>query len=205
MVAPNSLLTHYQLFYTALGHLHHSFTNIEDLLSCVILNDVQRIAHPDNLVDSLILRTVLPTGRIKPLMDTINRLMRIKSTDNERVAFIKSCFEQIGQIQFLRNRLAHYTTYKSSENQRKSWVNIDYATAKETDKLKVILFDTDTLSKAANDLVQISKRISGVFSVPDFDVRPEPWTYKSSLLEHRRSDSPLIELIHPDLHLSSQE
>lgn len=78
-------------------------------------------------------KAVLGGMRMAALKDTVKRLLRVFRASEAEIAAINQVFAQLGDIQFLRDRLAHHWTRPTEEDG--SWRNDDFVNVRELSKL----------------------------------------------------------------------
>ena len=204
MRIPPNLRPLYEPLYLALGRFHHAFAHAEDAMGSLIGQTVSMSTIPGSTLDFQVVKAVLELGRFQTKMEIVQRILRVKRAKHKRIAFAKTCFSHLSDIQSFRNSITHNLTWKTAPRWNKSWVLADYSTVKEYVNMKVTMFDTDAIDKAANDIVESTYRISGIFQDQDFDPSPISWQYKSSLLDRSQQRTPLDQIIHPSLLESSK-
>ena len=124
------------------------------------------------------------------LKDTIKRLMRATKASQKRIDYIDKFLMQLGEIQFLRDRLAHYLTVVSDYDPE-YWVNMNFTGVRERDKMEDIHFNLVALKAASIDLQDMRKLVGGFFShyLKSASARVETlptWQYNPSMLIRER-------------------
>lgn len=184
---------HNALFFRAFGRFFYAYTDLEHQLTCIVRNVV--VAHDPKGLSAKVGAAVLSGGRMAVLKDTIKRLLRVTKADEEIIGFTARLFSQLGDIQFFRDRLAHHWTKPLTGDLDHMWINSDFAAAREDEK--VYTFHTSALVRASDDVLTIKNRTDGLFrhyikhvEVPETDLSPIAWRYKSALLvqHHPKSD-----------------
>lgn len=156
-------------------------------------------------------RAVLGSMRLKPMKDSFNRLLSVTNADAEVTAELERIFAHLGDIQSLRDRLAHNGATPDMRNKENWFYTSDHHTQNLQEKTSTIYFKASTLLNMARDLTVIPDLIFDVFN-PEIrrsvdeepmmqtpvmkahftDVRG-PFKYKASQLKresHRRPPSP---------------
>lgn len=171
-------------FFKALGHLQYAFTGLEVQMACIVSQYItvgydSGIHWPMmNKVDA-----VLGGMRMDNAKDTINRLLRVSDTPDEVRDFVASIFKQIGEIQYLRNRLTHYHT-AAVFRKRGQFINTDAEVAREQSKALFLTFSYDALDAARHDLHAIGGLLDRLFDPDEESVTLQlpAWQYKPSML-----------------------
>lgn len=185
-------------FYTALGEMMHEFASMESALGISIslyLESLVRypLESPPNLKAVVrrvaALKAVAAGGRVATLRDTLNRLLRVSGA-NEIQNAIEPLFQQLGEIHFFRDRLAHHPAgANDTDNPGQFYVSNIYS-VRENEKQETIYFDPSSLTAMANDLRELRRRLlAAVLAIPD-ERPPQPWSYKPSQLVRRGPKSP---------------
>jgi len=171
-------------FFTALGHLHYAFTSLEVQMASVV-NQYITVGYDSSvhwpMQDKV--SAILGGLRMETAKDTINRLLRVSEAPQEVQDFVKRIFQQIGEIQYFRNRLAHYHTGRWLRKPGQ-FVNTDMEVAREKTKTVTFSFSYDALEAARHDLHLISRLIDDLFDfeVESFDLQIPAWQFKSTML-----------------------
>jgi hypothetical protein len=156
-------------------------------------------------------RAVLGSMRLKPMKDSFNRLLSVTNADAEVTAELERILAHLGDIQSLRDRLAHNGATPDMRNKENWFSTSDHHTQNLQEKTSTIYFKASTLLDMARDLMVIPDLIFDVFNpeirksvdeepmmqTPEMkahlaDVRG-PFKYKASQLKresHRRPPSP---------------
>lgn len=174
------------IFTTLVGELHLSYTALEHELSCAVYAVVTRfsIRRKD------VLLAVLGGQRMGMLKETIKRLTRATKASPKRIAYVDGIFLQLGEIQFFRDRIAHYLTVISDYNPE-CWVNMNFTGVREREKMEDLHFNLFALKAAALDLQAMRPLVGGLFNhylkggstrIPQLPA----WQYKSSMLIRHR-------------------
>lgn len=181
-------------YYLAVGALHHAYTELEHELTCLIRNVITQ--GRESLVGYRVAVAVLGGMRMSPLKDTINRLLRAIGADAARKQAVADTFAHLGNIQFLRDRLAHNFTRPDGDRPG-IWINDDYAAVREVNKNRTLEFPVTLVTAAAADLAAMKNFLDPLFNdyvtLPHdydrtlFDPNAMPtWRYKPSLLTQHR-------------------
>lgn len=184
-------------YYLALGEFHHSYTDLEHELTCIVRNVVTEGMQKHRHVAAV--SAVLGGLRMAPARDTIKRLMRVLGMSREEREAVDKAFAHLGEIQFLRDRLAHHFT-THDDNRPGTWVNDDFAGVRELSKWTTIEFTHLTLRAATADLRAIKVYLDGLFcqhitplpgiNLPPFDLNAFPaWQYKPVVPAPQRQPS----------------
>ena len=87
-------------FCLLLGRFFHAYTALEYEMSLAVYAAVLFGRPKDD-----VLLAVLGGQRMSALKDTLNRLMRATKATPKRQSLIKTMFQQLGEIQFFRDKL----------------------------------------------------------------------------------------------------
>lgn len=191
-----------QIFTMLVGELHLSYTALEHELSCLVFVVV---THASQQSTDVIL-ALLGSNRMTVLKETIKRLLRATEANQTRTSFVKKLFDQLGEIQFLRDRVAHYITVMSDYNPE-CWINMNFTGIRERDKIQDLHFNLFALKAASLDLQVMRPLVAGMFNhyvEQGSSKTPKipTWQYKPSMLvrvDPRFSDSPKKPTIQPKL------
>lgn len=180
----------YISFCLLLGRFFHSYTALEHEFSNAIIATVTRLTK--HRIRMRIALAVLGGQRMSPLKETIKRLLRATDASKKRRDYVDAMLHQVGEIQFFRDRLAHYFTTFSPKPD--TWVNLNHTGIREMDKLEDITFHISALDAAAEDMMKIRQSVgcwfshydrSGSARTPDVPT----WRYKPSMLIRDRRKS----------------
>lgn len=179
-------------YFLALGEFNNAFTGVEHLLVCSIKNTLQREMKAD--ADEWLLSAALGGMRMSPAKDTVKRLLRVQSASKEIRDCVDKAFAQLGDIQWLRDRLAHHLTLLRGTDEKHMLINLDYASAREPEKSEFIGFMPIVLRAASEDLVAIKALIDTLMCIhhgiiPGEKVEIPSWRYKPSMLVRHRPQS----------------
>lgn len=201
--APERLQAEY--FY-ALGRFMHSFSMLE-----VGVNDLITIHVADSISTDWakldLVKSIIGGLRFKPARDTLKRLPRVSRFDDETREEVDRIFKHVGEIHFLRDRLAHNAAGPVKVGDEWWFASSNQVNIREGEDLEVIRFTVEMLHNAADDLFRadallrrnvdgLNRMLSRVARVtdPDYAARlrepPAPWLYKPSQLRRSRPKSP---------------
>ena len=190
-------------YFMALGEFYHAYTSLEHHLTCCVRNAVTGHTAAGSKEFRLTV-AVLGGLRMAPAKDTIKRILRVIRADKEVRRFFDDVFSQLGEIQWLRDRLAHHITYCVTTSEPHRWHNEDYAAAREMEKIEGIEFDLATIQNATRDLEAIKFGTDGVITPllrgdPITALQAPAWHYKPSQLSRSRPNvgGNRIPLTHP--------
>lgn len=193
--------THLKLlpaYHLALGRFFHQFGQTETTISfhleefvCFCLG--QDEAKPD------VVRALLGSRRTTELLDTTMQVMKAamkagSSHTSEHVEELKYLSGQVGEIRYLRDRIAHYAVHPEAIGPEVWFRTINTYTVKDLSRAECLLFKIEHLDAAFEDLKVICARFPRTMflerrhKVPYMEsVRHlyEPWQYKPSELKRR--------------------
>jgi hypothetical protein len=123
---------------------------------------------------------------MSPLKDTIKRLLRVTNAEAERKSFVDRLFSHLGELQFFRDRLAHFLTVMSDYDPE-CWVNMNFTGIREREKMEDIHFNLFALHAATSDLRTIRVLVGPIFNYRlegEDETLPEipEWMFKPSML-----------------------
>ena len=174
-------------YYEPLGRFYHAFTDVEHQLACMVGNVV---SDGTGGVKFEVSKAVLGGMRMAALRDTVKRLLRVFEASGAEIAAIDKVFAQLGDIQFLRDRLAHHWTRPMESDGM--WRNDDFANVRELSKSQKFTFHISALTAATEDLESIkwyidplfepyvTEKVQGRDKLNPFEL--PAWQYKSSML-----------------------
>ncbi|MDB5799182.1 MAG: hypothetical protein JWL63_121 [Rhodocyclales bacterium] len=111
-------------------------------------------------------RAVLGSMRLKPMKDSFNRLLSVTNADDAVTAELDRIFAHLGDIQSIRDRLAHNGATPDMRNKENWFYTSDHLTQNLQEKSSTIYFKANTLLDMARDLTVIPDLIFNVFN-PD--------------------------------------
>lgn len=183
-------------YFNALGEFYHNFTDLEATMAQVV---ALAILGPNaNHKHASAVFAVVSTGRMGTLKDTIKRVLRVTEASNEHRANVDAVFAQLGEIQFLRDRLAHYPTYLVDESQPPVFENTDMGLSKEAQRAQALVFEVSALTAATADIKAAKPFVDLIFQELVEQLRKLPrefvdcarklptWQYKPSMLTRCR-------------------
>jgi hypothetical protein len=186
-------------YYHALGRMMHNFACVEDILntavSTFVFNPSPYVEGPDmdwyRTLDAI--KAVTGGMRIAVLRDALKRLLRVHKASKKSRDEIAFVFAQLGEIQYMRDRLAHNAAVPMPPFGSGLYSTNNLSTASEFEKFDEILFTTSMLDNMADDLAEIPFFIhQALYPERWRPVRrrgrppqPHSWRYKPSELERR--------------------
>ena len=179
----------------ALGRLNHSYTDVEVMLAEAIAT-LLALGTESRKHANMIL-AVTSTGRMKHLKDTTNRILKAGQATQEQFERIKPVFAHLGEIQFLRDKLAHNETHLVKGSDPPVFENRPPMSDADGHS---IVFAASALDAAADDLEEIFPFIALLFEdqllllgrpivPPPKPFELEPWLYKPAMLTRCRRKS----------------
>ena len=107
---------------------------------------------------------------------------------DEEITTVQSCFDQLGQIRSLRNRLAHHNIGFEKVGNEILFRSSNRFAVDDVDKADVLIFKRQHLDDARADLTTLLERVEGTL-VKSIGARrgvsDEPWSFKPSELIKR--------------------
>jgi hypothetical protein len=179
-------------YFVVLGEFYNAYTSMEHMLTCAIKNTLSRQMKDDG--QEWLVNAIVGSMRMAPAKDTVKRILRVEKADRKKQEALAAAFAQLGDIEWLRNRLAHNRTLLKGDDKRHMFINVDFASAKEEGKSEFVGFQPATIRAASEDLVAITKLTDDIMSmhhglIPDAPLQLPAWRYKPSLLTRRRPKS----------------
>lgn len=176
-----------QRFCEAVGQLLLAFAGVENQLQALLkLHLMQQITtDPDDSKVVGMVAAIYGSMRFSASRDTMKRIMAVENTPNEHAVFAKDLFDHLGNIQSLRDMLAHQALEMPDGDG--PWTLHDVFTTRDTSKPKTFALRTDDLTLAGYDLFAACDRIGGfeaegtLFSGGDTSL--VSWLYKPSMLK----------------------
>jgi len=174
-------------YYAALGRLNDAFTAAEiDLTACIKLLATRDMPEPQ----ADIVVALIGGMRMKAAKDIINRLLRVCGQSKATQEHISKVFGQLGEIQWLRDRLAHHLTMRTGKgiSTPKPFINSGIDTYLELDKVVTFGFDVEALDAATADLMVIPDHLGTIWeailaNLPAPTLALPSWRYRASMLD----------------------
>ena len=179
-------------YFLALGEFNNAFTGVEHLLTCCVKNTLSREMRDDR--NEWLVNAIVGSMRMSPAKDTVKRILRVQGAPVARRLFVDKVFAHLGDIQWLRDRIAHNATLLRGDDQKHMLISFDFASAREAEKSEFVGFMPPVLRAASHDLVVIKALIDDLMSmhhgsIPETDLKLPAWQYRPSLLVRRRPKS----------------
>ena len=190
-IPPISSYAPWSDFYSALGRFIQMFGKVESSLHVVLRDIIANLLNAtyDSDYEELIAAT---TGsmRVAGLRDAIKRVLRVGRINDVFVNEFEYGFAHLGEIHFMRDRIAHHGCGYNSEG---AFYTTNDETVSEFMNGELILFEIENLLDMAYDL----KRLEEYFSVIEISMHGDvdeslgaylrferpTWRYKSSSLK----------------------
>lgn len=182
----------FEAYFRMLGEFNNAFTGLEHMLTCAIKNTLSLQLKEGT--DEWLINAIVGSMRMSPAKNTVKRILRVQNASKERLALVDKAFAQLGEIEWLRNRLAHNRTILRGTDERHSFVNYDFASATEATKSEFVAFQPDAIRCASEDLVAITKMMDDLISMhhgskPVEELALPTWRYRPALLVRHRPKS----------------
>lgn len=176
-------------YFLALGEFNNAYTGVEHHLTCCIKNTISREMKDDR--SEWLINATIGGMRMAAAKDTIKRILRVQKATEGRRKLVDKMFAHLGDIEWLRNRLAHNVTLLRGNDDKHMLINFDFASAKEEEKSEFVGFMPVVLRRASLDLHAIKTVMDDLMSmhhgsIPDAELPLPAWHYKPSLLVRRR-------------------
>lgn len=164
IVVPTALWTSY---YDALGRFMHEFAALENGLNTSLLVYLtKRLKVMDTQGNRDVLVAMLGGMRVTALRDTVKRLLRVTDAEDEVVKEIDSLFEQLGEIRYIRDRLAHNGALPDKRDKEGWFYTSNNITIRDPGDADAVYFKPEHLLDMASDLSRLNRRFDAVFTFP---------------------------------------
>lgn len=197
----DSTLDEMEKYWTATGALFYAFSKVECLLSAIAKVHLLRSLSagvPDSLERSYALsHAIIGGNRFAATRDLLKRIMKAEKVSADLQTYVNAMFQQLGEIQKLRDRLAHQYTWRASKQSTEYWINHDFPNLRDAADEKPIVVSLATLWAAVADCAEINHCLDGSFMEHrvnrasqhfPVDLTLPTWRYKPSLLIHGRQN-----------------
>jgi hypothetical protein len=171
-------------YYTAFGRFVHMFARTERRLNELLGSMVAKKIAPRNYKADEIIHALTGSMRMSVARDNLKRFLRMTNAPEDVWVNVDAAFQQLGEIAFFRDRVAHYGVDFHADGQ--DWQSVTYR-GREPDESETIFFTAAMLDNMAFDLDQIAERIEAAIDRPkrakkNSRVEQAPWRYKPSQL-----------------------
>ncbi len=178
-------------FYAALGRFIQMFGKVESSLHVVLREVIANLLNATYLHDyEAIIGATTGSMRISGLRDVLKRVLRVGNVNEIYVDCFDYGFSQLGEIHFMRDRIAHHGCEYNTEG---LFYTSNDETVSEYMNGEIILFTIENLLDMAYDLKNIEEFFTVVESTMHDEIdetlgaylhseRPT-WRYKSSALK----------------------
>jgi hypothetical protein len=143
-------------YYTSFGKFMHMFSQMEEAINDTLAILVEISTGTESQLASEIIHSLTGSMRISVARDNFKRVLRILDAPDSVKADTDFVFDQIGQINFFRDRVAHYRVHFQPDDQK--WFYTSYP-ARVSDQEETIAFTTEILENMARDLHDIPDRL----------------------------------------------
>jgi hypothetical protein len=166
-VVPQELWDRY---YYALGRFIHMFARFEDSLNASINSFIGARVTPRQPHDHRVVKAATGGQRLAPARDTLKRLFKVtipleptaeqQTWFKARDAEFKRIFDHVGEIHYLRDRIAHNGAVPDMTNKDGWFYTANLITVRDFDQANLVYFKPQTLLNMADDLERIPDLIS---------------------------------------------
>ena len=185
----NHDLTEYQLLCIAVGSLFLNWADFEGGLTAGLklhlLAQFKSVNKAESNKAARMVAAIYGSQRMKAARDTMKRLASVEDIEPKRVRFAEAVFAHIGNIETLRDKLAHQSLVETPEDH--VWRLHDIMTTRALMEPKLYEIKTQALYHAAADVKLAGLRLSGLLDKRSlagrFDLTPPTWQYKASMLK----------------------
>jgi len=164
------------------------FSNLESVMQANLkLHLARRLRkRKDESFTMSLAAAIYGSMRFAASRDAMKRIMAVEKTSTQHRAFATDIFQQMGNVQSLRDMFAHQSADRRGSGFPDEWTLCDVFTTKETAKVKTYAVHTDSIEMAALDAMEVASRLSTFEQTPVLfsggDTSPFPWLYKPSML-----------------------
>jgi len=131
--------------------------------------------------------TILGNVRYATLKDTYKRLLALQEPSEELSQSVDAVFQHMGDIQFLRDRMAHYLLKPLDTSYDGTWLSEDIAATRDFYSPKTYKFNVSALRAAFLDLKDVPVLLQDALGNPAAKPIELPaWRYKPSMLTLHR-------------------
>ncbi len=191
----SSLDDEYKNLCVVVGHLFLTFGRLEGVLSAVLRVHLSNRLSPtsEGSYDIGIPAAVYGSMRYSNLKDTVNRITSYEEMPAVQKSFLGSIFKQCGDIQALRDVIAHQQMM-GFDKSTDAWEWAGLTTTRDPKNTPIYQITANSISHAAWDLGIASDRI-GVLQTepkllqPNLNIEPISWRYKPSMLSLQLHDA----------------
>lgn len=181
---------HYRGFCLQVGHLFMSWARLEGLLSGILkLHLANNVSEDTSQTRTIALSSaVYGSMRFKAARDTINRILTTEPARKTRAARLTAIFAHLGNIEKLRDYLAHQQISPVRQPMDGNWQISTLFSAKDLTKTAFFHFNTAAVNAASSDLTEALIRLGGrdvgtsLIDALIGDASPIAWQYKPSML-----------------------
>ena len=94
------------------------------------------------------------------------RMLRVGDADPTMIAEVKRIFDQVGEIQYMRDRIAHNAAYPNFTDKEGWFSTTNHYTAHEGDKISLVMFKPTMLLNMVRDLEAIPPLLERALDPP---------------------------------------
>jgi hypothetical protein len=186
-------------FDAAFGRFIRSFGRTETILALGLEMFVSRIFDRTELTVDIV-RALVGSRRTPELAKATDLCLKAAAHakvalpggsrgvyNDERVQMVATAYAHLAEIRFLRDRTAHFSIGVDKDQHGATFSTSTRWTVNDIDKAERIVFCVKHLEAAADDLLEITKRVEASLFWSDNQIsqrQPEPWRYKPSELVH---------------------
>lgn len=176
-------------YYPILGRFMHTFSAVETELHSLLYKYISHYLPWTHRESPAVIRALLGEMRMNALRDNLKRILRVVQATKQLKHALEHCLNQIGEIQSLRDLLAHKPALFDRLRTEEEWLGVsNTVTANEFEKIGVVYFQLETLTNMTTDLHAVHTFIYKVLG----NTHPESykgsalpaWRYKPSQLRH---------------------
>ena len=146
---------------------------------------------------------IFGSARFKTTRTMITDLVKVTSGNQDVMAFLNTFFTHLGNIEDLRNKLAHQTLTPTTNPVSETWQLSDFVTTKHFGSVKRWTIAPQAIHYAAQDTVTAGTKFLGIlvphvfdrYHTLPFNLEQPPWLYKPSMLAlqpRKRGPSPQV-------------
>lgn len=164
-----------------------SFANLENVMTAMLKIHLGRRLDPEgeSSASMRLASTIYGAMRFKVSRDAVKRLMRVEMVGEEAIQVAGKLWDQIGNIQSLRDMIAHQSL-EPREAISDEWILTEFFTDRHIDEPKRYRVKTIEIGFASSDLIAAAGTISRVIAGGDLvsfaSAALPAWRYKPSML-----------------------
>lgn len=183
-------IAQYRNLCGAVGFLFISFAVVENKMTGVLKMHLARNidANPKGSASVALASAIYGGMRFSNSRDAMKRVLKIEKAKPETLGLFTALFTQIGEIQRLRDLIAHQILDPAPGNDGNKWLIRDFLTTKFVSEQQTFEITISDIEEAARDLEAACNFIGGlvgrnvISNIPD-GIELPAWRYKPAMLK----------------------